>query len=88
MTEYIEERAILSRARLDALLEEKFPRIEPYVQRAPNRRGDDAAVDARDDERWAIDQFIDYMEEAGLVVGACGRGTCASQAGHEGECGY
>lgn len=49
------------REALYALMDRVFPRVEPHVQRAPNMRGDDAAVDRRDDERSAVDDFIDAL---------------------------
>lgn len=55
-----------NRVELERLLDEHFPRIEPRVQRAPNRYGDDPAVDARDDERSAIVDFIDVILDAGF----------------------
>lgn len=55
-----------TRAALEKILDERFPRIEPSSPRSNYLRGDDDAVDARDDERWAISQFIDYVVEAGF----------------------
>lgn len=45
--------------RLFALRESSWPEVQPRVQRAPNMRGDDAYVDRRDDERGAIEGFIE-----------------------------
>lgn len=44
---------------LEALLDKVFPAIEPSKKRVPPMRGDDSAVDDRDDERSAISEFID-----------------------------
>jgi hypothetical protein len=57
-----------TRAVLQKLLDQRFPRIEPLTPRKPNLRGDDAAVYARDDERSAIDEFIDLVVDAGFTV--------------------
>lgn len=56
----------LTRAALEKILDERFPRVQPHTPRSSSRRGDDDAVDARDDERWAIGQFIDYVVDAGF----------------------
>jgi hypothetical protein len=53
----------VARAELEALRDRIFPELEPDVQRAPNRRGDDRQVDNRDDERSAVDEFIDHLLE-------------------------
>lgn len=55
-----------TRTALEKILDERFPRVEPHTPRSYTRRGDDDAVDARDDERSAIDQFIDYVVDAGF----------------------
>lgn len=60
--------APVDREKLEALMEEKFPRREPWEKRNPPMRGDDPAVDQRDDERAAIDEFIDYVVEAGAAL--------------------
>lgn len=52
-----------TREQLEAVMEKHYPRIEPAVQRSPNMYGDDRAVDDRDDERAAIDGFIDALLE-------------------------
>ena len=57
-----------TRAAPQKLLDERFPRIEPFIPRKPNLRGDDAAVDARDDERSATDEFIDLVVDAGFTI--------------------
>ncbi len=56
----------VSRESLDALVEKHFPPLEPRVQRSPNMRGDDSSVDARDDERSAIDTYLDYVFDSGI----------------------
>lgn len=49
------------REALDALLDRVFPLVQPQVQRSYAMRGDDYAVDARDDQRRAVDEFIDAL---------------------------
>ncbi len=49
------------REALDALLDRVFPRVEPAVKRSYALYGDDAGVDARDDQRRAVDEFIDAL---------------------------
>lgn len=49
------------REALDALLDRVFPIVEPEVQRSYALRGDDVAVDMRDDQRRAVDEFIDAL---------------------------
>jgi hypothetical protein len=85
------------RERLLALMEEHFPRLEPRVQRSPNRYGDDPAVDARDDQRSAIEDFIDVLstltpvqpaEDArcmNTLVVQCWA-ACHLPTGHDGDC--
>jgi len=60
--------AALTRDALMAIMNETLPEIEPYVQRAPNRRGDDRDVDRRDDERSSVEEFIDTLEQRGLLA--------------------
>lgn len=55
-----------TRTALEKILDERFPRVEPSVTRSYPRRGDDDAVDARDDERFAIGEFIDLVVDAGF----------------------
>lgn len=62
----IEGQKDLTRAALERILDERFPRVQPHTPRSSPRRGDDDAVDARDDERWAVSQFIDHVVEAGF----------------------
>jgi hypothetical protein len=58
----------LTHETLMSLMNETLPEIEPTVQRAPNRRGDDRDVDRRDDERSSVENFIDTLEERGLLA--------------------
>jgi len=58
----------LTRDALMAIMNETLPEIEPTVQRAPNRRGDDRDVDRRDDERSSVEEFIDTLEQRGLLA--------------------
>lgn len=59
--------AAVTRDKLIALMEAKYPVVEPREKRNPNVRGDDPFVDRRDDERSAIEGFIDHMVAAGYV---------------------
>lgn len=56
-----------TRASLIALMDEVAPEIEPYVQRNPNMWGDDPQVDARNQERECLENFIDAMFERGFI---------------------
>ncbi|SDH41155.1 hypothetical protein [Microbacterium sp. 77mftsu3.1] len=49
------------RALLETVLDRALPVIEPDTPRSYALRGDDPAVDARNDERFAVDQFIDAL---------------------------
>jgi hypothetical protein len=49
-------------------MDETLPVIEPYVQRAPNRRGDDRDGDRRDDERSSVEESIDALDERGMLA--------------------
>lgn len=53
----------LTREGLEGLLDRIFPVVEPPEKRNPPMRGDDAAVDRRDDERYAVGVFIDALLE-------------------------
>lgn len=59
--EAFESVGFMSQPRLIQLMDEVFPVIKPVIERAPNRPGDDQAVDARDDERETIERFIDAI---------------------------
>lgn len=52
---------------LVALMETRWPEVEPSEKRSRPMRGDDAAVDRRDDERSALDEFIDMIVDAGYT---------------------
>ena len=62
LKELAEERAKRpDREQLEAILDEVFPPVEPRTPRSSPMRGDDDAVDARNDERFAVDRFIDAL---------------------------
>lgn len=63
-----------TREQLEALLDEVFPIVEPHTPRNPPMRGDDDAVDARDDERFAVDRFIDALLDQETCE--CGDAQC------------
>lgn len=63
-----------TREQLEALLNEVFPIVEPHTPRNPPMRGDDDAVDARDDERLAVDRFIDALLDQETCE--CGDAQC------------
>lgn len=52
---------------LQAILEEAFPPVAPEHPRSPYMSGDDYHTDKRNDERWAIDMFIDVLSAKGLL---------------------
>jgi len=52
---------------LQAILEEDFPYVPPAEPRKPYRSGDDYHTDKRNEERWAIDLFIDALEARGIL---------------------
>jgi len=52
---------------LQAILEEAFPPVAPEHPRFPYMSGDDYHTDKRNDERWAIDMFIDVLSAKGLL---------------------
>jgi hypothetical protein len=57
----------LPREALIKLMDEVLPPVEPAVERSYPMWGDDQAVDARDDERMAVENFIQVMAERGLL---------------------
>lgn len=59
----------LTREALINLMDEVLPPVEPAEKRSYPMWGDDQAVDARDDERMAVENFIQVMAERGLLSG-------------------